>query len=176
MQVGARAPRAITAPPKFVTGPTLRHILVMTGAGAIGLMAIFLCDLANILFLSWQGDEAVVAAVGFGSSIVFLTIAMGIGLSIAATSVVAPALGAGRRMRGRRLSLNAHMLTFLAASVLSFGIWLAIPHLLALLGATGRANDLANDYLRILVPSLPLLAVAMTSASVCAPSETRAAP
>jgi putative MATE family efflux protein len=162
----ARSRRANARRPKFVSGSILRHILVMTGTGAIGLMAIFLCDLANILFLSWLGDEAIIAGVGFAGSIVFLTVAMGIGLSIAATSLVAPALGAGRRMRGRRLSLNAHVLTFAIASVLSLGIWLAVPWLLSLLGATGRAAALAARYLDILVPAMPPLAVAMTSASV----------
>jgi MATE family, multidrug efflux pump len=158
--------RRATPPPKFVTGSILRHILVMTGTGAVGLMAIFLGELANVLFLSWQGDEAVVAAVGYAGPIVFLTISVGIGLSIAATSVVSPALGAGRRMRARRLSLNAHVLTFATAGVLSLVVWLAIPLLLTLLGARGRAFDLAADYLMIVVPSLPPLAAAMTSASV----------
>ncbi len=166
MEIGARVRRAPAAGPKFVTGSILRHILGMTGAGAVGLMAIFLGDLANILFLSWQRDQAIVAAVGYAGSIVFLTISMGIGLSIAATSVVAPALGAGRRMRARRLSLNAHVLTLIAAGALSLVIWLAIPSILTLLGATGRAHALAADYLAILVPALPPLAVAMTSASV----------
>jgi putative MATE family efflux protein len=166
METGGRTRRAPAAPPKFVTGSTLRHILVMTGAGAVGLMAIFVGDLANILFLSWQGDETVVAAVGFAGPIVFLTVSMGIGLAIAAASLVAPALGAGRRMRARRLSLNAHVLTFATASVLSLVIWLAIPQLLIMLGATGRAYDLAADFLRILVPAVPPLAVAMTSAAV----------
>lgn len=166
MQTGSRTRRATSAPPKFVTGSVLRHILVLTGTGAAGLMAIFLGDLANILFLSWVGDDVVIAAVGYASSILFLTISMGIGLSIAATSLVSPALGARRRMRARRLSLNAHVLTLVAASVLSLVIWLLIPQLLQLLGATGRANELATDYLLILVPALPPLAVAMTSASV----------
>jgi MATE family, multidrug efflux pump len=166
MQIGARRRRANSAPPKFVTGSPLRHVLVMTGTGAIGLMAIFVSDLATILFLSWQADQAVVAAVGYAGSIVFLTISMGLGLSIAAAALVAPALGAGRRMRARRLSLNAHVLTFTTAAVLALGIWLAIPSLLTLLGAEGRAYDLAADYLTILVPALPPLAAAMTSASV----------
>jgi MATE family, multidrug efflux pump len=126
-EAGPRPRRSNARRPKFVSGSILRHILVMTGTGAIGLMAIFLCDLANILFLSWLGDETIIAGVGYAGSIVFLTVAMGIGLSIAATSLVAPALGAGRRMRGRRLSLNAHVLTFATACVLSIGIWLAIP-------------------------------------------------
>jgi len=166
MQTGPRTRRATSAPPKFVSGSILRHILVLTGTGAVGLMAIFVGELANILFLSWTGDDAVIAAVGYASPILFLTISIGIGLQIAATSLVSPALGAGRRMRGRRLSLNAHVLTFVAASLLSLVIWLLIPQLLQLLGATGRAYDLAKVYLLILVPTLPPMAVAMTSASV----------
>ena len=166
MQTRSRTRRVTSAPPKFVTGSILRHILVLTGTGAAGLMAIFLGDLANILFLSWAGDDVVIAAVGYASSILFLTISIGIGLSIAATSLVSPALGAGRRMRARRLSLNAHVLTFVAASLLSLVIWLLIPQFLELLGATGRAYELATVYLLILVPALPPLAVAMTSASV----------
>ena len=89
------------SPPTFVTGPLLRHILVMTGTGALGLIAIFLGDLANLLFLSWLNDEAVIAALGYASSIQFFTVAIGIGLSIAATSHVSPAIGAGRRARDR---------------------------------------------------------------------------
>ncbi|MEE9360080.1 MAG: MATE family efflux transporter [Hyphomicrobium sp.] len=166
MQTGSRTRRVTSAPPKFVTGSILRHILVLTGTGAAGLMAIFLGDLANILFLSWVGDDVVIAAVGYASAILFLTISIGIGLSIAATSLVSPALGAGRRMRARRLSLNAHVLTFVAASLLSLVIWLLIPWFLELLGARGRAYELATVYLLILVPALPPLAVAMTSASV----------
>lgn len=166
MRTGSRLRRTASAPPKFVTGSMLRHILVLTGTGAAGLMAIFLGDLANILFLSWVGDDSVIAAVGYASSILFLTISMGIGLSIAATSLVSPALGARRRMRARRLSLNAHVLTFVMASLLSLVIWLLIPQLLQLLGATGRASEFATVYLMILVPALPPLASAMTSASV----------
>ncbi len=158
--------RQTRPPPKFITGSILRHILVMTGTGALGLVAIFLGDLANILFLSWLGDEAIVAAVGYASSIVFFTIAVGIGLSIAATSLVSPALGAGRRVRARRLSVNAHLMTFAVAAAFALLVWLLLPWLLGLLGASGRTKDLAEGYLEILVPSLPILALAMTSAAV----------
>ena len=143
--------------PVFVTGSLLRHILVMTGAGAIGLMAIFIGDLANIYFLSRLGDEAIVAAVGYASSILFFSTSIGIGLSIATTSLVAPALGAGRRIRARRLAANAHVLAFAASAVLSTALWLAIGPLLEMLGATGRTLDLATLYLRILHPDASFL-------------------
>ncbi len=158
-------PRA-AEPPKFVAGPIRRHILVMTGAGALGLMAIFVGDLANIWFLSRLGDEAVIAAVGYASSILFFTISIGIGLSIAATSLVSPAIGAGHRVRARRLAVNTHLASGIASLVLGLGVWLAAPWMLAKLGATGRAHALADAYLDILLPSLPLLSVAMTSAAV----------
>ncbi len=153
-------------PPKFVTGSILRHILVMTGAGAVGLMAIFVGDLANMWFLSRLGDEAVIAAIGYASSILFFTISIGIGLSIAATSLVSPAIGAGYRVRARRLSVNVHLATFVVSLALGIGVWLAASWMLSRLGASGRAHELARDYLDILLPSLPLLAVAMTSAAV----------
>jgi putative MATE family efflux protein len=149
-----------------VSGSILRHILVMTGAGALGLMAIFAGDLANMWFLSRLGDEAVIAAIGYASSILFFTISIGIGLSIAATSLVSPAIGAGHKVRARRLSVNVHLATGIAARARGGGGWRGAPGRLRRLGATGRALELADRYLDILVPSLPLLAVAMTSAAV----------
>lgn len=153
-------------PPKFVTGSLLRHILVMTGTGALGLMAIFVGDLANLIFLSWLMDEAIVAAVGYGSSILFLTVSIGIGLSIAATSLVAPAIGAGQMVRARRLTAHVHLATLVVAVALSFVVWLSIPYALTALGATGRTFDLASRYLAILVPSLAPLALGMTASGI----------
>lgn len=163
---GARVRGRGGGPPIFVSGSILRHILVMTGAGAVGLMAIFIGDLANMWFLSRLNDEAVIAAIGYASSILFFTISIGIGLSIAATSLVSPAIGGGYRMRARRLSVNVHLASGIVSLLLGLGVWFAASWMLTKLGASGRAHDLARDYLDILLPSLPLLAVAMTSAAV----------
>src|SRR6187402_2091595 len=133
--------------PKFVTGSLLRHILTMTAAGALGLVAIFFGDLANIYFLSRIGDDALVAAVGYASSILFFSTSIGIGLSIAATSLVAPALGSRRRARARRLTANAYVLAFFLAAIASLMLWFAIGPLLRLIGASGRALELATFYL-----------------------------
>ena len=152
--------------PKFVTGSLLRHILTMTAAGAIGLMAIFIGDLANIYFLSRLKDQDIVAAVGYASSILFFATSVGIGLSIAATALVAPALGAGRRMRARRLATNAVMLAFIISTLIGVALWLTIEPLLELLGAGGRTLELAAVYLEILVPTLPMLALAITSSAI----------
>lgn len=158
--------RPATTSAKFVSGSILRHILEMTGAGALGLMAVFLGDLANIYFLSIAGDETMVAAVGYASSLLFFSTSIGIGLSIAAAAIVSPAIGAGHRARARRLSTHAHIIAFFVSAIFSIVLWFFIPALLTLLGAQGRAHALAGVYLVILIPTLPMLALAMTSAAV----------
>ncbi len=56
---------------KFVTGSTMRHILVMSGAGSVGLMALFVVDLLDMLFISMLGQVELAAAVGFAGTLVF---------------------------------------------------------------------------------------------------------
>lgn len=152
--------------PRFVTGSMRGHILEMTLLGAVGLMAVFVGDLANMLFLSLLRDVEIIAAVGYASSIVFLTTSVGIGLSIATTALVSPALGARKRPRARRLAASGLALTLLVAAVTSAFVWLSIPSMLAALGATGRTAALATSYLHIIVPSIVPLAAGMTLAGV----------
>ncbi len=42
----------------FVSGSLMGHVAVMTGTGAIGLMAIFVVDLLSLLYVSWLGRPA----------------------------------------------------------------------------------------------------------------------
>jgi putative MATE family efflux protein len=154
------------APPKFVVGSLLRHILVMSGAGGVGLGAIFLSDLANIVFLSWLDDRAVLSAIGYASSILFFTISIGIGLGIAATTMVSRTLGQRRRLRAARYSVNAHIASLIAGVVAALVMFLTIPWLLTALGASGRTHELATRYLMIATVGLPALTLAMASASV----------
>ena len=71
-------------------------------------------------------DQAIVAAAGYASSILFFTTSVGIGLSIAASSLVSPALGAGNREAARRLSVNAHLAALAVSIVFAVVVWLAV--------------------------------------------------
>ena len=81
----------------FTTGSPLRHVIVMTTTGSIGLMAVFAVDLANLFYISILGVKELAAAVGFAGVVLFFQISMCIGLTIGAGAIVARAIGAGER-------------------------------------------------------------------------------
>lgn len=56
---------------RFVNGSTMRHVAVMTFTGALGLMALFLVDLADLFYLSLLGRTEVTAAIGYAGTIPF---------------------------------------------------------------------------------------------------------
>jgi putative MATE family efflux protein len=171
-RTNALGPPVMTASPtnpgraRFVTGSIRRHILVMTGTGAVGLMAIFVGDLANLIFLGLLGDTEILAAVGYASSLLFFSVSMGIGLAIGATSVVSPAVGAGQRQEAQRLATSALALTALISAAVSIAALPFLSSILQSMGARGRTLALALDYLWVIFPSFPLLAVGMTCSAI----------
>lgn len=152
-------------PSRFVMGSIARHILIMTGTGAVGLMAIFVSDFFTVLFLGQLKDQQVLAAVGYASTILFFLVSAGIGMGIALTSLVAPALGAGDVERARRLATHAHVLSAIVTTVIVAVLWLTVSTLLGWVGARDRTLDLASSYLRIVLPSMPVLALGMCASA-----------
>ena len=65
---------------KFLEGSIMRHIIIMTLTGAIGLMAVFLVDLADLYFLSRLHDTNITAAIGFAGTIAFVNLNLSIGV------------------------------------------------------------------------------------------------
>lgn len=148
---------------KFVEGSTMRHILVMSGAGSVGLMALFVVDLIDMLFISMLGQVELAAAVGFAGTLVFFSTSISIGTSIAMGALVSKAIGARQQQHARDLSTSI-MLTAVTISVIVAALMFAyIPELLQAIGAHGVAAERAEAYLRIIIPSGPVIAVAMAA-------------
>ncbi len=151
---------------KFVTGSTMRHIVVMTATATLGLMSIFIVDLANIFFLGLLNDVEITAAVGFASTTLFFATSLGIGLSIAASALVARAIGAGQGSSAARLATHAQIYTIAVSALFAVLMWLATPDILDALGATGRTHALAKQFLDITMLTVPALASGMCSSGV----------
>ncbi|WP_245415252.1 MATE family efflux transporter [Hoeflea marina] len=148
-------------PAKFTTGSTMRHVIVMTATGSIGLVAIFLVDALNLFYISLLGEQELAAAIGYAGTLLFFTTSLAIGLAIAATALTSRALGAGNREEAREIAgaSLAYMVILMLATVAV--VFPFLGDLVGLLGAEGRTAQLATEFMQIVLPSLPVLGVGM---------------
>ncbi|MGH1464285.1 MAG: MATE family efflux transporter [Cognatishimia sp.] len=151
---------------KFLEGNLLRHVTVMSMTASIGLMAVFLVDLVDMVFISMLGKEELAAAVGYAGAILFFTTSFSIGMAITAGALVARALGQGdRQMAGRRAATSL-LYGFVFACVFAAVVWMNLPFLAGLMGASGATLDMAVQYLQIIIPSLPILLIGMVGGAI----------
>jgi len=143
----------------------MRHVLVMTGASAAGLIAMFAVDMVDMYFLTLLGEQELAAAVGFAGTLLFFLISVSIGLQIALGALVARSEGAQRRDLASRYCSSAMTFNFLLSAVISAIAWFQLPGLLAFLGATGQTLEYAVSYATIVLPSMPILVLGMSAAT-----------
>lgn len=162
-------PTTIPAPgeaARFTTGATMRHVVVMAATGAVGLIAIFVVDLANLFYISLLGQKELAAAVGYSATIIFFAVSFCIGMTVAATAITAKSIGGGNQAKART-DAGASLIIVLAISLaLTLLLFPLIGTLLTLLGARGETHAIAVHFMQITVPSIPFLALGMCSAGL----------
>ncbi|MEM8811522.1 MAG: MATE family efflux transporter [Pseudomonadota bacterium] len=139
----------------------MRHVVVMTGTATLGLMAIFVVDLANLFYISLLGEAVLAAAIGYAGTVMFFNTALCIGVMIAATAVVSKAIGSGDKERARRLAGSSLVFVIVFAAFASALTLFLLEPLIALLGATGETAAIAKRFLTIVIPSMPLLGLGL---------------
>ncbi|MGL5445727.1 MAG: MATE family efflux transporter, partial [Rhabdaerophilum sp.] len=153
-------PQSEIAP--FTRGSLMRHVLVMTSTGAIGLMAIFVVDLLSLFYVSLLKDDRLTAGVGYATTVMFLAISVNIGSMIAGAAMVARQTGARDLDGARRIASSSLVLATFIAILVSIALLAALPWLLPKLGATGVPLDVATRFLWITLPANALMALGMS--------------
>ena len=151
---------------KFLEGSLFKHITVMSFTASIGLIAVFLVDFVDMIFISMLGKAELAAAIGYAGAILFFTSSFGIGMAIASGALVSQALGAGDEALARERSTTSLVWGVAFGALFSGLVWFNIPALAALMGATGDTLELATGYLRIIIPSLSLLLIGMVGGAI----------
>ena len=64
---------------RFLTGSTMRHVIVMTMTGMIGLTFLFLVDAVTLFWVSQLNREVLMAAMGYAWTVQFFTISASVG-------------------------------------------------------------------------------------------------
>lgn len=150
----------------FLEGSLMRHVSVMSFTASIGLMALFAVDFVDMVFISMLGNDALAAAVGYAGTILFFTNSINIGFSIAAGSLVARAVGASKTQDAREYATSVTLIAALVGILVPLIILTAPGPWMDLLGATGEARELAIRYMRIIMPTMPLIGLAMIASAV----------
>jgi putative MATE family efflux protein len=146
----------------FTEGSTLRHVAVMTATGTVGLMAIFVVDLLSLFYVSRLGDQALKAAVGYASQVLFLSVAINIGLTIAISATTARALGAGDRPKAQRLAASGLVIATTIAALVAVGLLIFRGAILdGVMHAKGPPRDVAEKFLAITLPANVPFAIGM---------------
>lgn len=151
---------------KFVSGPTMKHVVSMTATGSVGLIAVFFVDALNLFYISMLGVQELAAAIGFAGTLLFFTISVPIGFTIATSALVSRALGRGDREEAARLGGASILFIAITTIAITIAIWPFLSELVGLLGARGATQELATRFLQIVMPSMPLVAVGMGTTGI----------
>ena len=150
----------------FLTGSLMGHVTRMSLTASIGLMAMFAVDFVDMAFIAMLGNDALAAAVGYAGTLLFFTNSVNIGLSIAAGSLVARALGAGQPDQARRYASSVAVIGLMTGLAVPVLVLAFLEQILALLGAEGEVLRLAARYVTIILPTMWVMALGITGMAV----------
>ncbi len=144
----------------------MRHVLVMSATGSVGLFAIFLVEFLTMMYIARLGDARLTAGVGAATQILFLTSSVNIGLMIAVGALVSRTLGQEDRPKARRLATTSLILLILGSTAVSCIVLPLLPVLLPIVGASPQTYPVAKSFLFIVLPSNTIIALGMGLSAV----------
>lgn len=148
-------------PARFVSGPLRSHVLEMVLTGWASMLAVFAVEFLTLLYLGTLRDEAVLAAVGFGSMALFTVTSICIGVTVGGAAQVSRALGQGDAPRARRLAAASLLLMMAAALLSAAGFLLAIGPFTRMIGLAPDVRALVLSYVAIAAPFSVVMGVGM---------------
>ncbi|NND58205.1 MAG: MATE family efflux transporter [Xanthomonadales bacterium] len=130
----------------LTVGPVAAHLRRQGIPFALGLVAIFSFEAADLFFISRLGD-APLAAISFTMPVIWLIYGIGIGFEAGAASCVSRAVGRQDQQLAGRLTTDTVVLGILVALLLCLGGLTTIDPVFRLLGATPDVMPLIRDYM-----------------------------
>lgn len=153
-------------PARLVTGSTLHHVLRMTGASAVGLVAVFAVEAISLLYIGLLGQSEFTAAMGYSGTLLFFATSVALGMSIAGSALTSRALGQGWRTQANQIAASALVIMLVLMTAFACLAYPLLEPLVHLLGARGRTAELTVELMRIVLPSWPLLGLGMCLAGL----------
>lgn len=150
----------------FLTGGLMRHVTAMSLTASVGILAIFAVDFVDMVFIAMLGETELASAIGYAGTLLFFTNAINIGLSIAAGTLVAQALGKGDDLAAREHATSVGIFALVISVLVPILVLSNLRTVLGWLGAEGETLEFSVRYCSIILPTMFLMGVAMTAMAV----------
>lgn len=152
---------AVAVPARFVSGPLRGHVLEMVLTGWASMLAVFAVEFLTLLYLGTLRDEAVLAAVGFGSMMLFTVTSICIGVTVGGAAQVSRALGAADARRARGLAAASLVLMGVATVVSVAAFLFAVGPFTRAIGLAPDVRALLLSYVAVTAPFSVVMGVGM---------------
>ncbi|SHE69047.1 MATE family efflux transporter [Clostridium fallax] len=140
----------------ILNGDLYRVIIVLSFPIIINNLIQTLYNVADGIWVSKLGSVQF-AATSFVWPVNFLFISIGIGLSIAGTSILAQLIGAGEEKKANKYVSQLVVISLLCSVTFSIIGFIISPFIIDIMGATGELAYYSNIYLKITFLEIPFL-------------------
>lgn len=150
---------------RILYGSLWRSILVVAIPMMLNNLIQTLYNLADALWVGRLGSEEF-AATTFVWPVLFLFISIGIGISMAGTSILSQLVGAGKEEEASEYASLIYRLALVFAVVISLIGYFLTPAIISWMGAEGNFARLSTEYLQILFLGMPFQFIAFATNAV----------
>lgn len=150
---------------RFLSGSLRKHILVMTGTSALGLMATFLTDILTLLYVAKLHDPGALAIVGLAKTLLFLNGSLVSAVVMAAGALISQRAGRGATRGLPSLISSALLLTLITTTAIAVLELACLEWVTGWLGAGAIADKIgARHFITMMVGCSLLACVGQLSA------------
>jgi len=147
----------MTRPANLTEGPIGRNLLLFALPILAGNMAQSLNGSVNAVWIGRYLGESALTAAANANNIMFFLIGSVFGIGMAATILIAQAIGASNVQQARRVMGTSATFFFGLSVVIAAAGWWLSGRMLAAMGTPHDALPLAEAYLRVIFLAMPLL-------------------
>lgn len=150
----------------YTKGSILNYTVQLASITAIGLSAMFVVDLVDMIFISMLGESALVAAVGYSGTLLFLAASVCMAASVATSALVGRKMGAHDTEGAAKTIQHAAIIGLVISVILAIIMAIIAPTVLENLGAKGETLANARSYFAITNWTFPILFLAIAGSGV----------
>lgn len=144
----------------ILTSPLYKVIWMISLPLIINNLIMTVYNMADAFFVGQLGTTEF-AAVSFVNPVMFLFQAIGMGIQIAGTSILAQFIGRGKIHEAKEYAWHVMLFTVFTGIVLGVLGYFTSPYIITFMGGTGRFGQLSNDYLKYIFLGVPFQIVFM---------------